>query len=480
MSRFALFAGPALALGLLAAVLAALAASSSCGVREAPPAPPDGSARLREAVTTEGILEHTRRFGEIAEQNGGNRAAGTPGYDASAEYVADRLREAGYDVTIQPFEFPYFEEISPPKLELAAPGRRVFDAGDDFRTLEYSGSGDVTAPVRPAAQGCETGDFASFERGSVALLRRGTCTFEQKAGNAQRAGASAVIVFDPSGEGSFSGSLRGPGIEIPALSVGSTVGEELGRLAEAGDATVHVATSTHSENRETANVIAESESGREGEKVVVGAHLDSVPEGPGINDNASGSSTVLEIAEEMSESGVEPRNRVCFAFWGAEELGLLGSKHYVEGLPEREVEEISAYLNFDMLGSPNGGRFVYNDSGNPRGSEKIEEVFTDYFESQDLESEADDTLVGRSDHGPFAERGVPVGGLFSGAEGTKTAREAEDYGGEIGSPHDPCYHSSCDGPKNLDVRSLDEMSDAAAHAVLHFAQAQGRGGSFGP
>ena len=446
----------------------------SCGASETP-RPPDRADELREAVTTEGVMQHARRFARIAEENGGNRAAGTPGYDASAEYVADTLRDAGYEVTVQPFDFPYFEELEPARLELVSPEARSYDSDGEVRVLRYSGSGDVTAPVRPvdfggsgiSTSGCEASDFEGFREGDAALLRRGACPFDQKAENAEAAGASAAVISGEEDE-AFSGALDGPGTGIPVVAAGSTVGEELARLA--GGATVRVVASTRSENREGTNVVAETRTGRADHTVMAGAHLDSVPEGPGINDNGSGSAAILEIAEEMSELGIEPRNKVRFAFWGAEESGLLGSTSYAEGLSEREVQEIEAYLNFDMLGSPNGVRFVYDESGNPTGSDRVEGAFLDYFASRNLEAEPDDTLVGRSDHGPFADRRVPVGGLFSGAEGRKTRGEAEDYGGAAGEAHDPCYHRACDDLENLDPRLLDQMSDAAADATLRFAE----------
>jgi Zn-dependent M28 family amino/carboxypeptidase len=461
-----------------AAVFVALAllalGAISCGANETP-RPPDEATRLREAITTEGVMEHARRFAEIAEENGGNRAAGTPGYDASAEYVADTLRDAGYEVTVQQFEFPYFAELEPALLELVSPEAHSYDSDGEIRVLQYSGSGDVTAPVRPvdfggfgtSTSGCEASDFDGFREGDVALLRRGVCPFGQKAGNAEAAGASAAVISG--GDEAFVGTLGRPGTDIPVLAAGSAVGRKLARLAGDGGATVQVVASTRSENRETSNVVAETGTGRTDRTVMVGAHLDSVPEGPGINDNGSGTSTILEIAEEMSKLGIEPESKLRFAFWGAEELGLLGSTYYAEGLSEGEAQDIEAYLNFDMLGSPNGVRFVYDDSGNPAGSDRVEEAFLDYFASRDLEAEPDDTLVGRSDHGPFADRGVPVGGLFSGAEGPKTPGEAEDYGGEAGEAHDPCYHKACDDLDNFDPRLLDQMSDAAADATLRFA-----------
>ena len=461
-------------------LLAVLALVAACGADEEPP--PDEAERLRSAVTAEGILQHALRFEEIANANGGNRAAGTTGYDASADYVAEELRNAGYDVAVRPFEIPYYDEILPARLELVAPDERPYQEGEDFSTLEFSGSGAVVAPVHAvdlgepgeSSSGCERTDFERLVRGEVALMRRGSCPFEEKAMNAQQAGASAAVIFNEGREGQTGilrgGTLGGPGINIPVVGASLAVGEDLARLeGEDGGAAVRVAASTVSETRRTTNVVAETRSGGEEGTVMVGAHLDSVREGPGINDNGSGSATVLEIARQMSELGIQPRSRVRFAFWGAEEGGLIGSTHYVEGLSEEEIEEIDAYLNFDMLGSPNYARYVYDASSGPRGSGRIEEVFTEYFASRNLAALPDSTLEDRSDHGPFAAEGVPIGGLFTGAEGTKTEEEARLFGGEAGEPHDPCYHEACDTVANLSPRALDEMSDAAAHATLVLA-----------
>jgi len=215
--------------------------------------------------------------------------------------------------------------------------------------------------------------------------------------------------------------------------------------------------------------------------VVVGAHLDSVIEGPGINDNGSGTSTILEIAEEMSELGYTKKNKlqrqVRFAFWGAEENGLLGSEYYVENLTANQLSKIYANLNFDMLGSPNYVRFVYDGDGSdsdpagPPGSGQIESIFTEYFESQGLESEPTE-FSGRSDYGPFIAVGIPAGGLFSGAEGIKTPEQAAIYGGTAGEPYDPCYHEACDDITNLSTRALFELGDAAAHATLTLARSK--------
>ena len=186
------------------------------------------------------------------------------------------------------------------------------------------------------------------------------------------------------------------------------------------------------------NVIGDSRSGDPKRTIVLGSHLDSVEAGPGINDNGSGSSMDLEIAEQVAKLGQKPKNRLRFAFWGAEEAGLVGSTDYVEELVGNgKIKQVEANLNFDMVGSPNFVRFVYDGdlsdsapppSGAPNGSGQIEGLFNSYFDSQDLAHDPT-AFDGRSDYGPFIANGVPAGGLFSGAEGIKTAEQAAVYGG---------------------------------------------------
>ena len=202
--------------------------------------------------------------------------------------------------------------------------------------------------------------------------------------------------------------------------------------------------------------------------------LDSVDEGPGINDNGSGTSAILETALQMAELEIEPVNRVRFAFWGAEEDGLIGSQYYVDHLPKRDLKDIALNLNHDMVGSPNFVRFVYDGDGSafgvdgPSGSGRIESVFVDYFASQGLATEPTE-FDGRSDYDAFINAGIPAGGLFTGAEGIKTAAQAAIYGGTAGAPYDPCYHQACDTIANLSGTALDQMSDAIAHSTLVFA-----------
>jgi len=467
---------------VLLASLLALAAWTTIPVASA--APPTDTSELQEAVTAQGILEHLQALQAIADANGGTRASGTPGYDASVDYVVSRLEAAGYEVTIQEFEFPFFQALSPGELERVSPDSEVYTAEADFFTMEYSGSGDVRAPIQatndvvipPGAEagtsnsGCEDADFAGFVEGNIALIQRGTCTFEEKIQNAIEAGASAVIIFNEGQEGrtdAFIGTLGRP-FDIPVVFTSFAVGEELYDLSLEGEVIVRVATGTVSEIRTTSNVIAELPGDRDDRVVVVGAHLDSVSEGPGINDNGSGSSMTLEIAEEMAAAGIEPTNTVRFIWFGAEEAGLLGSEYYVSQLTKRERKDIAVMLNFDMVGSPNYVRFVYDGDAGPAGSGNVEDVFLDYFASVGLPVEPT-PFDGRSDYGPFIAVGIPAGGLFTGAEEIKTEEQEAIYGGMAGIAYDPCYHQACDTIENVNLEVLDQMADAAAHAVMTFA-----------
>ena len=203
---------------------------------------------IRKAVTLAGVREHQQAFQDIADDNDDIRASGTPGYDASVDYVEERLQAAGYTVTRQPFQFPFYEQLSPTAFEQVSPNQRVYVEGEDFFTMTYSGAGDVTAsvqavdlvlpptPAPSSTSGCEAGDFAGFTPGNIALMQRGTCTFGQKAVNAQAAGASAVIIFNegqPGRTDAIGGTLGAP-VGIPAVDTSFDVGEDLAFLEQFG------------------------------------------------------------------------------------------------------------------------------------------------------------------------------------------------------------------------------------------------------
>ncbi|HEX5925010.1 MAG TPA: M28 family peptidase, partial [Baekduia sp.] len=431
------------------------------------------------------------------DNNGGTRLAGTPGNDKTVNYIVTTMRGAGWKVKKQPFEFPFYQEMSTPTFEQTAPEARTFTPGTDFATMDFSGSGDVTAPIVPidvvvpigdnpagtSTSGCEAADFATFPAGDIALVQRGTCTFGAKVANAEAAGATAVIVFNegqaPDRTGVVAGTLGAPAT-IPAVGISYALGEELVIQYRANRApAAHIKTDTISETRTTYNVIADSPWGDPNRTIVVSAHNDSVAAGPGINDDGSGTSMDLELARNLGLHGRTPTNHMRFLWVGAEEEGLLGSAHYVASLTPAQQLKIIAMLDFDMVASPNYARQVYDGDGSfganvpgPSGSGFIEGLFNDFFGSQSQDTEPI-PFDGRSDYVAFTDAGIPAGGIFTGAEKIKTLEEQALFGGTAGQPLDPCYHQACDTVTNLNLKAYGEMKDAAADVVYQLALIRG-------
>jgi aminopeptidase Y len=432
-------------------------------------------AKLLECVDLDGVREHQAVFQDIADANGGTRASGTTGYDESAEYVAERMEAAGYDVTIQPFDFVRFTEVTPGILEQTAPlpGGPIANI-----VMTYSGSGDVTAPVTAlpappadATPGCEDTDFATFPAGNIALISRGACTFAIKATNAANAGAIGVVIYNNIA-GDLNGTLgSGFTLDIGVTGITQALGQQ---LAATAGLELRLFTETLREPGTTSNVLAEKAGKNSDNVVMVGAHLDSVPEGPGINDNGSGSAALIEVAEQMAK--VKPQNTLRFAWWGAEEASLVGSTLYVNTLSDEEFAKIALYLNFDMIGSPNYVFFVYDGDNSdgvgagpgPAGSAQIEQKFEDFYNSRSIPFKGTD-FDGRSDYQAFIVNGIPAGGLFTGAEGIKTAAEVALWGGTVGQQYDPCYHAACDTFANNSDEALATNSDAVAYVTLSYA-----------
>jgi Zn-dependent M28 family amino/carboxypeptidase len=474
---------------LAAALLVAPAASAIDDVN---------TKKLRKGVTAAGVLDHMRALQRIANANDGNRAATTSGYDASLDYVQRRLEKAGYKVTRDEFPFAAWEQNGP--ATLMREGQPAYaegppEGGGDYVVAQFSGSGNVTAPLvttndivldptgEPGSgtSGCEEADWGGQDlTGKIALIERGTCAFVDKINLAKDLGAAAVLIFNdgyPDRTEPFQIGAP-PFIGIPVAMTSYAVGSALYTALQSGPVNVTFSVDTTTEEVPQYNLIADSKWGDPERTIVVGAHLDSVEEGPGINDNGSGTSTDLEVAEQIAKLGKKPRNRLRFAFWGAEEAGLVGSTAYVADLIESgEIDDVEANLNFDMLASPNFVRFVYdgdNSTGEgdvgPPGSAEIEQLFLRYFASQGLATDPT-AFDGRSDYGPFIapEALVAAGGLFSGAEGVKTEEQAAVYGGAAGSWYDPCYHQACDTfatvlgmPPFPDANGLESAEDAAA------------------
>jgi Zn-dependent M28 family amino/carboxypeptidase len=440
----------------LAAIVGLLGAGCSSDGNRGTESAPRPAERLEAAVTPEGLRAHLEALQRIADENDGTRASGTPGYDASADYVVAQLREAGYEPQLHRFHYPDSRELAPPELARSSPDAAIYTEGEDFVAFRYSGSGAVAAPVQPVdadseSSGCEPSDFDGFEHGAVALLRRGGCLFIVKVGNAVSAGAAAVLVFNdgsPGHEGPLEATLTRPA-DIPALSLANDVGEELAAQAAQGAVRMQVTTNVETVQREAANVLADLAGVEDVAPLLLGAHLDSVASGPGLNDNGSGVAALLEIAEQARRLRFRPQHPVRFAFWAAEEAGLVGSTRYVASLGGEPETAIAAVVNLDMLGSPNAEAFVYE------GDATIEEALTQAVGREGLQPLPVD-LQGSSDHAPFAEAGIPVGGLFTGAD---------DLGSDS-RPHDACYHQACDTLENVDVETLEQMTDALALAVF--------------
>jgi Iap family predicted aminopeptidase len=389
------------------------------------------------AVSRRGLEEHLSALQRMADRHGDTRAAGTPGYAASVGYVAARLREAGWRVRLQPVSFPFFRERS---AVIRADGRRL-RRDRDFLVLSYSGSGEARGPVSAVGRGCERGDFDGVPNGGVALARRGDCLFRVKARNAQSAGAGALLIVDRTADEPLSATLGAPGIRIPVVFLGAEAARRLGPEAE-----VELAIDAVSERRVTHNVIGETGQGRQ--VLMAGGHLDSVPAGPGINDNASGVAALLEAAEALGAR--PPRTRLRLAFWGAEELGLIGSSRYVRSLSAAERDRIAGYINLDMVGSPNAVPTVY--AGDPAIARALRSALS--------RPAGTESLGGASDHAPFDRAGIAVGGLYTGASEQ----------GRNGRPRDPCYHRACDTLANVDRAVLVAMARAATKALARLSR----------
>jgi len=337
-------------------------------------------------------------------------------------------------------------------------------------------------------------DFPAATSGNVSLIQRGTCAFTQKLQNAVTAGAVGVILFN---EGDTAGRRNAlfrsapPEYPIPAVLSSFAVGQELYNAYKTGqNPTVNLATNGVEAERLFPNVVAETERGDPNHIVMLGAHLDSVPAGPGVNDDGSGTAFQLELAEQLAKAGTPPRNKIRFLWFGGEEDGLVGSQYYAAHLSEAEVARIDMMLDTDMIASPNFARLVYDGDGStfgsansgPPGSGTIEAMLTDTWANRGLVSEPI-PFDGRSDYVGFIRRGIPAGGVFAGAEAPKTAAQVAKYGGVQGEQLDPCYHEPCDtystvtGQPPADTMRVYELNPTPANLIIAQAQADSLNGN---
>ena len=431
---------------------------------------------LHDSVKGDAMMGHLAKLQEIADAHDGTRAVGTPGYEASVDYVVDALRTKGFNVETPEFQTRVFESGDP---VLTVAGNEV-----KARELQFSAgtppngvSGPLVAAPADETPGCAPADYNGLPvKGAVVLVDRGSCHFSEKQTIAAKLGATALIIADNVDEEKMGGTLgQDTDVKIPVVSISKADGARL--RGAPGSVTLILDATTKTVSAR--NILAQTKTGSSQNVVMVGGHLDSVPEGPGINDNGSGVAAVLETALQL---GSEPavRNAVRFGFWGAEEIGIVGSKKYIQSLSVDQLKDIALYLNFDMLGSPNPGYFTYDgdqsaDPGDgsparvPEGSPGIERTFVDYLKS--LGKTAQDTgFDGRSDYDGFTKAGIPSGGLFSGAEEEKSPEQAGLWGGAPNAPFDPNYHKDTDTLDHVDRTALEINGGGVAWAVGIYAQ----------
>ncbi|KAF6743008.1 hypothetical protein DFP72DRAFT_1021496 [Ephemerocybe angulata] len=425
---------------------------------------------LESLINRKNLLGHAEQLLKFSELSNGTRAFGSKGHEATIHYVKKLLERTGYyDVEFQTFTWPYSESTS----KLTVDGQDVWTS-----TFTYAPGGDVTAPIALVANdGCQVSDYPVLT-GKVALIKRGNCDFGLKVAFAGGAGASGAIIYNnvdgrPTG-GTLAQPTRPEGPYVPSAYITTADAAGFIEKINAGtevSATIHA--TVINEDRSTSNVIATTKQGDRNNVIMAGAHSDSVPAGPGLNDDGSGSIAILEVALNLAKFR-GPKNAVRFAWWTAEEFGLVGSEHYVAQLPEAERQKVALYLNFDMIASPNSGYFVFDGDGNatnvpgPSGSEVIESLYRSYFDSHSIKT-GSAVFGGSSDYQPFVDVGIPSGGLMTGAGGVKTAEGAEWWGGEAGVAYDVCYHQKCDDIQNLRVDVWERNAKAIAHSIATYA-----------
>ncbi|GKT64281.1 aminopeptidase Y [Colletotrichum tofieldiae] len=317
--------------------------------------------------------------------------------------------------------------------------------------------------------GCDASDYPSEVSGNIAFIRRGTCAFGAKSEQAGKAGAVAAVVYNYESE-TVHGTLGTPSPNhVATFGLGGDDAKPILKKLRKGDAVDAIAYIDAVVNTiQTTNILAQTLEGDQDNCVMLGGHSDSVADGPGINDDGSGSLSLLEIATQLTKFSVN--NCVRFAWWAGEEEGLLGSDYYVSVLSPEENQKIRLFMDYDMLGSPNYAYQIYNATNavNPTGSEELRDLYVDWYKAHDLAY----TFIpfdGRSDYDAFIRNGIPGGGIATGAEGIKTREEAKLFGGKAGDWYDPCYHQLCDDVGNVNLTAWEINTKLVSHSVATYA-----------
>jgi hypothetical protein len=504
------------AVGLLAPTSAGAITSAQCDAQVN-----DTPGKLLPCIQKTDLWNHMKNFQAIADANPSpadgmpSRNSGEPGYKASVDYVAGLMKDAGYDVTIQRYPFTYYAYKSPPALSEVSPTAHDYALSGEWNPGQSTGV--ATADLQPAgsiinpptstpssSSGCSAGDFSGFVPGRIALIQRGTCTFGTKTLNAQAAGASGVIIFNEGNPGRtsvFAGSLQDAAgnpiiptipVAFTSFAIGKDLLDQYQQAVQAGTGLPRMSLSIDAvvqPNADDYNVIAESKGGDKNHVLVVDAHLDAIY-GAGMLDNASGSATILDIAQKMKN--VNPLNKLRFIWFGGEELGLLGSEYYVNNLTPTEASHIGYDLDADVTATPNYligildpagpdlfGRTVTSTFPNRvyKASTVSRDQSVDYFDSIGLKHEFL-SPVG-TDAFNFNAVGIPASGLLTGQDCCKSQEEVNLFGGSVGNfeGNIPSFDGGCvdnpfvwcDNLRNNDPNVLTFMSKAFANTTVQMA-----------
>ncbi len=462
-----------------AAALAVLGlALASC--TGSPPAPPADFARgIADAITTDTLEPHLRALQDIADANGGTRAEGTPGFDASVDYVVKTLRDNGFEVQIADFERLGMTRGGNPGLTVAGRSFPVEQASLLHTTAREGLSAITLRPQKPT--GCLPADYGPVNvRGAIAVVDDAGCSVVDKHDVAVSKGAVGLLVVSAPGPDGSPEALFPEGYYRGLDTPVGVIGPEADAALRRTNRPVRLVLDRQAVQVRSRNVLAQTKTGDAGNVVMAGAHLDSIAGGPGINDNGTGVAALLAAASAL---GAEPKvtNAVRFAFWGSKEIGGAGSTAYVRGLDRNALTDIAMYLNADMLGSPNAGYFTYDgdQSGQPSpevaldavpdGSAGVERTLAGFLNLAGVRP-ADMPLARTRDDNPFLRAGVPIGGVTTGSSQRKTDVQARLWGGKAGVAFDPDYHTRRDDIGNVNREALAVMARAVGFAVATYSQ----------
>lgn len=431
---------------------------------------------LQSLVNKKGLRERAETLFNLAGKSNETyghptRVIGSPGHFATVHYIIKELRKLGgyYNIITQSFKAIdghvesfslLIDGIKPKSLQALAltpptPNKAPVH-GDLVLVLE---------------NGCSLHDFPLNAKDNIVLIQRGQCSFGDKSRNAGKVGALAAVIYDSNGP--LLGTLGTPnGEEVPTLAVSEKdVADYIDKLQKNPnhkfETTLFI--DSYVKNISTLNVIAETKFGDHNNVVALGAHSDSVGEGPGINDDGSGTISLLEVAKYLTKFKIN--NAVRFAWWAAEEEGLLGSDYYANNLSEEENSKIRLFMDYDMMASPNYEYGIYdaNNKDHPDGSGNLKDLYVDWYEQHGLNYSLM-AFDGRSDYVGFIDNGIPAGGIATGAEGVKDKKSKEKFGGKVGEWFDPCYHQLCDDLSNPSYEAWEVSTKLIAHSVAVYAK----------